>query len=62
MRDPWRTRREDLRLWCKTVGAKRVYQSNVSMRVMLRRLERFEAETGIIYPGKGNWEPQEVQE
>ena len=59
MTDAWFARKEDIRKWCLAVGAKRVYQSNVSMRVMLRRLERFEAETGIAYPGKGNWNPPE---
>ena len=59
MTDAWFARKEDIRKWCNMVGAKRVYQSNVSMRVMLRRLERFEAETGIAYPGKGNWNPPE---
>lgn len=55
MGDRYVRQKEDIRQWCECVGAKRVYQSNVHMRTILDRLERFEQETGLSYPGIGNW-------
>ena len=55
MGDRYSAQKEDIRLWCEHVGAKRVYQCNVHLRTILSRLERFEQETGLSYPGIGNW-------
>lgn len=56
MGDRYVAQKEDIRMWCEHVGAKRVYQSNVHMRTIRTRLERFEQETGLSYPGIGNWQ------
>ncbi len=55
MADSTFNRREDIRLWCLSVGAKRVYQSNAKLRTLYIRLGKFEEATGLKYPGPGKW-------